>query len=132
MTRCLSEPCTITGPNTPPTCHQDEVIRTIINSGQTFRYEIHFPKNEPPGLYWYHPHIHGIATAAVQGGATWCANCRRVYENVNPEVAGLPQRVIVIRDQQAGEPAAITTAKEQPSELHKRRPTLPMNDAKRP
>ena len=50
------------GTNTPPVCHEDEAIHTIINSGETFRYEIHFPKNEPPGLYWYHPHIHGIAT----------------------------------------------------------------------
>src|SRR5262245_31624884 len=36
------------GTNTPPICHQDEVIRTIVNSGHTFRYELHFPKNEPP------------------------------------------------------------------------------------
>src|SRR4029079_7495803 len=91
------------GTNTPPICHQDEVIRTIINSGQTFRYEVHFPKNEPPGLYWYHPHIHGLATAAVQGGASGALIVEGI-ENVNPEVAGLPQRVIVIRDQQPVNP----------------------------
>lgn len=91
------------GTNTPPTCHQDEVIRTIINSGHTFRYELHFPKNEPPGLYWYHPHIHGIATPAVQGGASGALIVEGI-ENVNPEVAGLPQRVIVIRDQQPVNP----------------------------
>jgi hypothetical protein len=79
------------GTNTPPTCHQDEVIRTIINSGHTFRYELHFPKNEPPGLYWYHPHIHGIAPQP-SGRREWCAHCRGI-ENVNPVVAGLPQRV---------------------------------------
>src|SRR5437588_218056 len=38
------------GTNTAPICHQDEVIHTIVNSGETFRYEVHFPKNEPPGL----------------------------------------------------------------------------------
>ncbi len=54
------------GANVPPICHQDEVIRTIINTGEQFRYEVHFPKNEPSGLYWYHPHIHGLSTAAVQ------------------------------------------------------------------
>ena len=91
------------GTNTPPICYQDEVIRTIINSGTTFRYEVHFPKNEPPGLYWYHPHIHGIATAAVQGGATGALIVEGI-ENVNPEVAGLPQRVLVIRDQQPVNP----------------------------
>ena len=91
------------GTNTPPVCHQDEVIRTIINSGQTFRYEVHFPKNEPPGLYWYHPHIHGISTAAVQGGATGVLIVDGI-ENVNPIVAGLPQRVIVVRDNQPVNP----------------------------
>jgi FtsP/CotA-like multicopper oxidase with cupredoxin domain len=91
------------GTNTAPICHQDEVIHTIINSGQTFRYEVHFPKNEPPGLYWYHPHIHGIATAAVQGGATGAIIVDGI-ENVNPAVAGLPQRVFVIRDNPAASP----------------------------
>ncbi len=85
------------GTNVPPVCHQDEVIHTIINSGETFRYEVHFPKNEPPGLYWYHPHIHGLSTAAVQGGATGALVVDGI-ENVNPEVAGLPERVIVVRD----------------------------------
>jgi hypothetical protein len=39
------------GTNTGPTCHQDEVIRTVINSGETFRYDVQFPAEEPPGLY---------------------------------------------------------------------------------
>jgi len=99
------------GTNTPPICHQDEVIRTIINSGQTFRYELHFPRNEPPGLYWYHPHIHGISTAAVQGGATGALIVEGI-ENVNPQVAGLPQRVIVIRDQQPVNPPPQTKKKD--------------------
>ena len=94
------------GTNTPPTCHQDEVIRTIINSGHTFRYELHFPKNEPPGLYWYHPHIHGLATPAVQGGASGALIVEGI-ENVNPVVAGLPQRVLVVRDQQPVNPPPI-------------------------
>jgi FtsP/CotA-like multicopper oxidase with cupredoxin domain len=91
------------GANVPPVCHQDEVIHTIINSGETFRYEVHFPKNEPPGLYWYHPHIHGISTAAVQGGATGAIVVDGI-ENVNPEVAGLPERMIVVRDNQPVNP----------------------------
>ena len=62
-----------------------------------FRYELHIPRNEPPGLYCYHPHIHGIATAAVQGGASGAIIVEGI-ENVNPKVAGLPQRVLVVRD----------------------------------
>jgi FtsP/CotA-like multicopper oxidase with cupredoxin domain len=86
------------GTNTPPICHQDEVIHTIINSGETFQYEVHFPKNEPPGLYWYHPHIHGLTRAAVQGGASGALIVDGI-ERVNRAVAGLPQRVLVVREE---------------------------------
>jgi FtsP/CotA-like multicopper oxidase with cupredoxin domain len=85
------------GTNTPPTCHQDEVIRTLVNAGQSFQYDIHFPKDEPPGLYWYHPHVHGISEAAVQGGASGAIIVEGI-ENVNPAVAGLPERVMIVRD----------------------------------
>jgi FtsP/CotA-like multicopper oxidase with cupredoxin domain len=86
------------GTNTSPTCGQDEVIKTIINTGQTFQYNVAFPSNEPPGLYWYHPHIHGIAEAAVLGGASGAIVVDGI-QNVQPAVAGLPQQIIVLRDQ---------------------------------
>jgi len=86
------------GTNTSPTCHSDEVIHTIINSGETFTYSIHFPTDEPPGLYWYHPHVHGIAEAALQGGASGAIIVRGMA-NLQPAVAGLPERVLLVRDQ---------------------------------
>ena len=44
------------GLNVPPVCHQDDVINTIIQSGDpSFQYSIQIPANEPAGLYWYHP-----------------------------------------------------------------------------
>lgn len=85
------------GTNTPPTCHQDEVIKTLINAGESFEYDLHFPLDEPPGLYWYHPHIHGISEAAVQGGASGAIIVEGI-QNVMPEVARLPQRVLIFRD----------------------------------
>ncbi|HEV3329770.1 MAG TPA: multicopper oxidase domain-containing protein [Bryobacteraceae bacterium] len=86
------------GTNTSPTCHQDEVIKTIINPGQTFQYNVAFPANEPPGLYWYHPHIHGIAEHAVQGGAAGAIVVQGI-EAVQPAVSGLRQRILMVRDQ---------------------------------
>lgn len=85
------------GTNTPPTCHQDEAIHTIVNSGETFQYDVQFPQDEPPGLYWYHPHIHGISEAAVQGGASGALIVDGI-QNVNPVVAGLPSQVLIVRD----------------------------------
>src|SRR6185312_2482331 len=58
------------GLNISPRCHGDEVIHTLINSGESFDYVFHIPPDEPPGLYWYHPHVHTLSSVAVQGGGT--------------------------------------------------------------
>ncbi len=85
------------GANVAPVCHQDEVIKTVVNSGQSFRYDVHFPADEPPGMYWYHPHIHGISEAAVLGGASGAIIVDGI-QNVNGTVAGLPIRTLIVRD----------------------------------
>jgi FtsP/CotA-like multicopper oxidase with cupredoxin domain len=86
------------GTNTSPTCGQDEVIKTLINYGQTFQYNVAFPTNEPPGLYWYHPHVHGIAEHALLGGASGAIVVDGI-EDVQPAVSDLRQRIFVLRDQ---------------------------------
>jgi len=86
------------GTNTSPKCHSDEVIRTLVNSGQTFTYTLKIPKDEPPGLYWYHPHIHGISSVSVQGGASGAIVVEGI-QNIQPAVAGLPERILIVRDQ---------------------------------
>src|SRR5262249_32680323 len=59
------------GMSIPPTCHQDEVLKTTIEPGDDpFEYRIHIPEDQPPGLYWYHPHIHGFSKTQVLGGAS--------------------------------------------------------------
>ncbi|GAB2591985.1 multicopper oxidase domain-containing protein [Dyella jejuensis] len=86
------------GANVSPSCHQDDVIKTLVNAGQTFQYNVKFPSNEPPGLYWYHPHIHGISESIVQGGAAGAIVVDGI-EDVQSAVAGMRQRVLVVRDQ---------------------------------
>jgi len=86
------------GVNASPTCGSDEVVHTLINSGQTFQYHVQFPADEPPGLYWYHPHVHGIAEAAALGGASGVIVVEGI-ERLRPDLAGLPERVLVVRDQ---------------------------------
>lgn len=92
------------GTNTPPVCGQDEVIHTIINSGQTYRYQLHIPANEPPGLYWYHTHIHMLTEASLQGGASGVIVVDGI-QDFQPVVAGMRQQLLIVRDQEvAGEP----------------------------
>ena len=83
----------------PPVCHQDDVLNTSIAPGDPpFEYRFRIPADEPPGLYWYHPHIHGFSSREVQGGASGAMVIEGI-ERANPAVAGLPERVLVIRDQ---------------------------------
>jgi len=86
------------GTTTSPDCHQDQVIHTVINSGQTFQYNVPFPSYIPPGLYWYHTHIHGIAEPTVQGGASGALIVEGI-QNYDPSLAGMPYRLLLIRDQ---------------------------------
>jgi FtsP/CotA-like multicopper oxidase with cupredoxin domain len=95
------------GTNTSPTCHSDEVVRTLINPGSTFTYRLTFPKDEPPGLYWYHPHVHGIAEPAVQGGATGAIEVEGI-QNLQHAVKKLPQQFLLIRDQNIANPPSFT------------------------
>ena len=86
------------GTNVAPTCGQDDVIHTIIQSGDTFTYNVQIPTDEPPGLYWYHPHPHGYSEGQVQGGAAGALIVEGI-QNVNTSLANLPQRLFVVRDQ---------------------------------
>jgi FtsP/CotA-like multicopper oxidase with cupredoxin domain len=86
------------GTNVAPVCGQDEVIHTLVAPGQSFDYNVQIPANEPPGLYWYHPHPHGFSEGQVQGGATGALIVEGL-QNVNPSLAGLTERTFVLRDQ---------------------------------
>jgi FtsP/CotA-like multicopper oxidase with cupredoxin domain len=87
------------GLNIPPVCHQDDVINTLIqNTDPPFLYSTQIPTNEPPGLYWYHPHPHGYTTNQVNGGASGAIIVSGI-ENIKPQVAGLTEQVLIIRQQ---------------------------------
>jgi FtsP/CotA-like multicopper oxidase with cupredoxin domain len=105
------------GLTVPARCHEDEVLKTSIQPGEPpFEYRFRIPANEPPGLYWYHPHIHGFSSRQVMGGASGALIIEGI-ERVVREVAGLPERVLVIRDQDLLNPDA-PPSKSQPVVPH--------------
>jgi FtsP/CotA-like multicopper oxidase with cupredoxin domain len=94
------------GLTVPPVCHQDDVLKTSIQPDDpAFEYRFRIPEGEPPGLYWYHPHIHGFSTPQILGGASGALVVEGL-ERANLKVAGLPERVFVIRDQSLLNPDA--------------------------
>ncbi len=90
----------------PPVCHQDDVLHTSIQPGDApFEYRFRVPENEPPGLYWYHPHIHGFTKEQVLGGASGAIIVEGI-ERADKAIAGLAERVFVFRDQDLLNPNA--------------------------
>jgi FtsP/CotA-like multicopper oxidase with cupredoxin domain len=113
-----SEPCTsgaltplsanihFHGLAVPPACHQDDVIGPSIQPDDPpFEYRFRIPDNAPPGLYWYHPQVNGFSKVQILGGASGALVVEGI-EQANPALAGLPERVLVIRDQDLLSPYA--------------------------
>jgi FtsP/CotA-like multicopper oxidase with cupredoxin domain len=99
------------GMHIAPACHQDNVLSTLVEpSGGWYEYRFRIPKDQPPGLYWYHPHPHGFSEAQVLGGASGALIVEGI-ERANAKVAGASERVLVLRDQLVpGRPEALEDA----------------------
>lgn len=80
-----------------PMCPSDNVLHVTINPGDTFLYKVNIPDSAAPGLYWYHPHVHGSAEEQVKGGASGAIIIEGI-ENMQPHVSGLAEQVLVVRD----------------------------------
>lgn len=94
------------GLSVPPVCHQDDVLNMLVSPSEPpFEYRLQIPPDQPPGAYWYHPHVHGSSNVQVQGGASGALIVEGI-ERANALVAGLPERVLVIRDQELINPEA--------------------------
>jgi FtsP/CotA-like multicopper oxidase with cupredoxin domain len=94
------------GLTVPPICHQDDVLRTLIPAhGATFEYRFRIPADEAAGMYWYHPHVHGLTSPQVLAGASGGMLVEGI-ERANTQLAGMPERVFIIRDQNLLHPDA--------------------------
>jgi FtsP/CotA-like multicopper oxidase with cupredoxin domain len=90
----------------PPICHQDDTLHTLIEPGDPpFEYRVQIPKDQPPGLYWYHPHIHAFTEEQLLGGESGAIIVEGMGHAV-PRVAGLRERVFIIRDEMMPDPTA--------------------------
>jgi FtsP/CotA-like multicopper oxidase with cupredoxin domain len=115
----ISDPCASTqmtplstnlhfhGLTVPALCHEDDVLKTAVQpGGAPFSYRFRIPTDEPPGLYWYHPHVHGFTNTQVLGGASGAVIVDGI-ERANQELAGLYEQLFVIRDQELLHPGAL-------------------------
>jgi suppressor of ftsI len=67
-------------------------IHLSVAPGDTFTYQVRIPATQPPGLFWYHSHIHGISERQVMGGLSGAL----VVEP--PADPGVAERLFVLKD----------------------------------
>src|SRR5258708_27606092 len=79
-----------------PDAPQDDVLDMMDMPGQSLSYTVQIPKDHPPGLYWYHTHPHGESYRQVLDGMSGALVIEGI-ESYFPPLAGLPERVLVVR-----------------------------------
>jgi suppressor of ftsI len=105
--KCLAGPCMdmtnlhFHGLTVSPDAPQDDVLNMMAMPGQTLHYAVQIPKDHPPGLYWYHTHPHGESYQQALNGMSGAIVIDGI-ESYYPSLAGLPERVLVVRGRSVG------------------------------
>ncbi len=80
-----------------PDAPADDILTMLAEpGGSVLHYDAPYPAQEPPGLYWYHPHPHGESETQVLDGMSGPLIVDGIERYV-PEVRGLRQHVLVVR-----------------------------------
>ncbi len=85
------------GLSSAPVAPGDEVISTLAQPGAAIDYVVQINPDQPPGLYWYHPHPHGLSSYEVGNGMAGAIVVEGIAGEV-PQTAGLRERVIILGD----------------------------------
>jgi len=91
------------GLHTSPRGNSDN-MHVVVQSGHDFDYEVKIPATQPPGLYWYHTHIHGSAETQVMAGLSG-ALVVEGFARQFPELSGVRERLFVLKDYSVEESA---------------------------
>ncbi|MCB5275429.1 Multicopper oxidase mco [Arthrobacter sp. SO5] len=69
LVNSLAEPTNLHlhGLHVSPQANGDNVFVTV-NPGDSFDYSYRLPAGHPPGVYWYHPHHHGLVAGQIFAG----------------------------------------------------------------
>ncbi|SDP13569.1 Multicopper oxidase with three cupredoxin domains (includes cell division protein FtsP and spore coat protein CotA) [Arthrobacter sp. ok909] len=94
LTNRLAEPTNlhVHGLHVSPRGAGDNVF-VAVDPGGSFDYEYRLPADHPPGVYWYHPHHHGMVAEQIFGGLFGAI----VVEDAAPLPVSM-DRVLVVSD----------------------------------
>lgn len=82
------------GGHVSPKGNSDNVL-LAIRPGENFEYEYELPKDHPPGLYWYHPHLHTYVDNQVNDGMAGAIIVKGDIDEL-PELKGISEKQLVL------------------------------------
>ena len=83
------------GLHVSPSDNSDNIFLSVP-AGENFQYEYQILPNQPAGLLWYHPHLHGTVTNQVFGGLAGPLIVEGDLDAL-PGVAGVPERFLILQ-----------------------------------
>jgi FtsP/CotA-like multicopper oxidase with cupredoxin domain len=101
--KCATGPCMnmtnlhFHGLHVSPNAPQDDVLTMIAMPGESLQYTVDIPRNQPPGLYWYHTHPHGESYRQVLDGMSGAIVIEGI-ETYLPEIRNMRERILMLRD----------------------------------
>lgn len=76
----------------------DDAMRAAA-PGASIAYDIHVDRSQPPGLYWYHPHVHGSTYWQITSGMSGALVVEGLQTHL-PALARMRERILVLRNLQ--------------------------------
>lgn len=94
----LSEPTNLHfhGLHVSPEGRADNAMLSIP-SGEQFLYELDLSSDHPASLFWYHPHLHGLAARQLSRGLAGLFVVRGELDAI-PEIAAAPEQFVMLQD----------------------------------
>jgi suppressor of ftsI len=99
------------GLSVSPQAPGDDVLTMLAHPGETLRYDVRVPADHPPGLYWYHPHVHGQAFWQVAHGMSGAIVVEGLQRRI-PALEHMRERIVILRQRPTG--SDITEANDAP------------------
>lgn len=110
------------GLNVSPRINPDATVSdnvfVHIEPGSKLDYRVAIPPRHNPGLYWYHSHQHGNAEQQVMGGLSGGLVIEGVLDSL-PELAGIKERVMLLKDIQIGPDGRVPDAIDSSAPTHR-------------
>jgi L-ascorbate oxidase len=80
----------------PPMAPPDDTA-----TDQPIQYDIYIPPDHPPGIYWFHPHVHGLNINQLSEGLSGIITIGRVTDYASaPKGSGIDERYLILKDMQ--------------------------------